>query len=446
MNSVRFRNEVEIRLRSKNPILFLSSPVFPEDVAFLGAELAKEENDHVSTLEVYLIADAAQDFGTMIANSRIKCVGVLSSQLGDEHAAPVIRGAAKSKVLQRLVLVNVHMTSASVDVLIDLVRESQSLRILEVAYNKVEEGVRLIEAVVDEGRISRVSLDSNDVLCNERFFAALQSKRNKALQSISLAHSKIDSGGYKALSELLSEEHGVLREISLESCLDGQGMALVCKALQRNKGLRSLCFASNNSTQEHGVGKLVGDMLRSNTGLMSLDFRWFPLAEDEDWKEMLYALKSNTTLKILLLRGCDLPAAALGYLAEVLQVNSTLFSLDISGQELPNDDLIAFVKYLVGNKHISRLQLPFLEESVTKACYELLLGNGAIVECGGEFEEIRKRNVAMHQSARKAAIAVLMIRWRQEEETLLHKLPKDIVKIIARHIIDTKTEVSSWAK
>lgn len=51
----------------------------------------------------------------------------------------------------------------------------------------------------------------------------------------------------------------------------------------------------------------------------------------------------------------------------------------------------------------------------------------------------------MHAAANAAALTVMIIRWRTNEETMLHLLQKDIVKMIAKLVLKSKTEVQAWS-
>lgn len=126
------------------------------------------------------------------------------------------------------------------------------------------------------------------------------------------------------------------------------------------------------------------------------------------------------------------------------QNNATLRTLNANGPAVRLEVARELAEAVGTHKTLATMIWPTLYEKEKKECAAALQKNGALTNCSAYFQTLCARNLLMHARAKQAAMMLLMIRWRRDQETILHVLPKDVVKIIAGKILETKTQVSVW--
>lgn len=167
---------------------------------------------------------------------------------------------------------------------------------------------------------------------------------------------------------------------------------------------------------------------------------------DEGVTEIAEGLKENSSLKELILLQCGIGAEGAIHLADALRANSALRVLDLRSNSVSTKGMLALAEALVGNKTIASFPLGYFYGEGMKQCSELLMeGNGSLVDCGDMFEDVCGRNRAMHNKAREAVQALRVLRWRQGEQSILHMIAKEVVKMIGVALWNTRTEIAIWA-
>ncbi|RFU35894.1 hypothetical protein B7463_g460, partial [Scytalidium lignicola] len=136
---------------------------------------------------------------------------------------------------------------------------------------------------------------------------------------------------------LTSEKSDNLRILQMDQCnLTGSHVALLMRAMTRTAGqARKLQLHVSANRLEKGISEIVTAM-RENYGPTHLVIRMIEFTKEDFFKQLLEALRSNTTIKCLDISKASLPYDAGPDTCDTLRLlfaeNSTLEELDISGE------------------------------------------------------------------------------------------------------------------
>ncbi len=149
----------------------------------------------------------------------------------------------------------------------------------------------------------------------------------------------------------------------------------------------------------------------------------------------------SCALRVLTVRG----GFSLRPFAVALRKSPALFALRVDPKL---SELLDIAEALRTNTNLGELDIGAVVVSCTKSqpLLELFSLNGSLRVFIGYLdgiEPILRRNELMERSARKSAMTLLLIRqWRQSPLSLM---PKDVVRIVARLLLNSKCELV-WAK
>lgn len=219
---------------------------------------------------------------------------------------------------------------------------------------------------------------------------------------------------------------------------------MIAEALKSNKRLKHLELSYANC--EERDARHIASMLLVNSTLQSLDLSGNAL-EDEGCDAICSAMKENSSVTSLSLISCSLSSESISGVAEMLLCNSMLQKLSIRFPSVETKDLQLLGEALAHNSTLSVLN--FQSKAWEIDAKELFMRNTSLIDCPGTsklLKEVCLRNRKMRLKARKAAMALLMIRARRHEKSMLHVLQKEIVALIARHVWNSKTEIDFWCK
>lgn len=163
----------------------------------------------------------------------------------------------------------------------------------------------------------------------------------------------------------------------------------------RNQSIKTLVL-DNNQTLGNGGGRVLKELLQTDTLLERLSVRYFSLGAT-GVTDVMEGLERNSSLRHLDVSYNDMDPSSV---ATVISKKSTLQSVFFCSSPLEDD-----VK-------------------------DLIAKNWSLEEGDWCFRQVFERNRALLQRVRKASRELLMIRWFRESS--LSVLPKDIVRLIAK--------------
>ena len=201
-----------------------------------------------------------------------------------------------------------------------------------------------------------------------------------ALRVLQLGFNAIGPSGVRALVEVLTAG-GLdgLEHLDLAcNVLGPEGVAALAPLLERRPGL-------DDDEGTDGEGTDGGREERRGGGLYSLDLAVNNCVLDGERsgvRALMKALESNTTLRMLNLRGNDLTSEAAGDVAEMLLENNSLKQLNVGYNKILNDGAWELAEALSENTGLTGLDLQRNEISDEGGAHvaKLLEANGRIRE------------------------------------------------------------------
>jgi hypothetical protein len=136
----------------------------------------------------------------------------------------------------------------------------------------------------------------------------------------------------------MSDMSESLRILEMEQCnLTGSHVALLMRSMTRVAGVaRNLQLHVSANRLEKGIGEIVNAIEENHTP-SHLIVRMIEFAKEDHFKQLLQALRTNTTMRSLDISKASLPYDAGPDTCEALQLlfaeNTTLEELDISGEQ-----------------------------------------------------------------------------------------------------------------
>jgi Ran GTPase-activating protein (RanGAP) involved in mRNA processing and transport len=119
------------------------------------------------------------------------------------------------------------------------------------------------------------------------------------------------------------------QEAPVKAVTVDQNSPFIERIQNNDPSLKEVSFP-NGQPLRSGDGKTIGEALKSNTHLRSLEIS-YNLVGDDGAKAFAEALKNNTTLEDLMLIDNGIGVAGLEALEEALKVNTTLQYLNLDG-------------------------------------------------------------------------------------------------------------------
>jgi hypothetical protein len=137
---------------------------------------------------------------------------------------------------------------------------------------------------------------------------------------------------------LMSDMSQSLRILEMEQCnMTGSHVALLMRSMAKNAGVaRNLQLHVSANRLEKGVGEIVKAIEENHTP-SHLIVRMIEFAKEDHFKQLLEALRTNTTIRSLDISKASLPYDAGPETCDALRMlfaeNTTLEELDISGEQ-----------------------------------------------------------------------------------------------------------------
>jgi hypothetical protein len=294
------------------------------------------------------------------------------------------------------------------------------------------------------------------------------SKLEKVLESIangaSVVHScfELDLESTRRLMAACSAMSSKVTKLILGSCcFCAETMEVFASSLRSNCVLVEINLSGNSIGAQGALA--LAEMLHKNTTLKFLFLYWCNV-QDKGACHLAVALGRNRTLEELSLGGNGITYAGAAALAAALPLNQKLKCVELCNNPLCDDGVDALAK-AVPRSGLRKLWLrkaqfaergcaalvemlkngSQLRELVTDSNHWLDLEEG--FRCNGWLlenapEQYLERNKSMHEQARKAVYALLLI--RKLRRTALSLFPKEVVREIAQFMYSSRGEVSLW--
>ena len=163
-------------------------------------------------------------------------------------------------------------------------------------------------------------------------------KTNSTLEELDLGYNMIGVAGARSLADMLKDNRALISANLANNDIEDEGAIAISAALKTNSTLTSINLGGNSIKK----GKSLADMLGVNRALKSVHLGNNSIG-DEGTEEICKALKSNnkpnnnsynSTLEELELAGNEIGAAGARSLAEMLQFNGALTTLDLGSNDI----------------------------------------------------------------------------------------------------------------
>ncbi|KAM4706503.1 NACHT, LRR and PYD domains-containing protein 1-like [Discoglossus pictus] len=308
--------------------------------------------------------EALQDVIT--TNRSLITLDLSGNKLGESGVKRLCDGLRHPDcALRELRLLGCDMTSSCCEDLQDVITINRSLITLDLSYNKLGDfgvkrlcyGLKHPDCALQELRLCRCDLTSS---CCQDLQDVITI--NTSLITLDLSGNELGDSGVKLLCDGLKDPYCALQELRLDRC---NLTSSCCEALQdvitTNRSLITLDL-SGNKLGDSGVKRLcdglrhpdcalrelrllgcdmtssccedLQDVITINRSLITLDLSYNKLG-DFGVKRLCYGLKHpDCALQELRLDGCDLTSSSYEDLQDVITTNRSLNTLDLSGNKL----------------------------------------------------------------------------------------------------------------
>ncbi len=165
----------------------------------------------------------------------------------------------------------------------------------------------------------------------ERVFRAFSGLAgNRVLTRLDIRACKLESEEQLLLTGILTSDT-TLTYVNISQCnLDGTTVYFIMLSLQVNRTLKKLKLKGNRTTEAKDMKGVLGETFTVNNTLELIDLSENDIGDDQ-MVPMIKALRKNTALLALRIDNCSLGNDSFTALAETLKVNKTLKKLYVSG-------------------------------------------------------------------------------------------------------------------
>ena len=261
------------------------------------------------------------------------------------------------------------ITEENGQALSQMLKINKTLKSLEISplVNTNGRGVRyLSEGISSSSTISKLDLSYNPVQFGEDGLSHLCQAltTNTSLVELNLSNCSLHKACGPSLCHML-ETNKTLTSLNLfwNSRISDHNVAGTAEGLRSNHSLKCLILCSCGVSVT-GMNSLT-DCLMLNDSLEQLNL-WYNTISPEADHGFSDMLKQNSTLKKLVVSACELTDEAVKPLASALEVNSSLEELDLSyNNDLTDTALVALGESLKRNTRLKRLEIGIYNYSTT---------------------------------------------------------------------------------
>ncbi|NWY55524.1 LR74A protein, partial [Chionis minor] len=286
-------------------------------------------------------------------------------------------------------------------------------------------GVKAIAiALVSNATITHLELEDNCILAEGAICIVEMLRENSSLQELNISNNHLDTAGAEAIASLLLDNMSYLRALQLSGRLRSHCLRTFV-SLQGNYRVKELDL-SHNEFSEKG-GRLLGQMLASNTTLEILDLSWNHLKR-KGTEALGRGLRGNGALKILNLSWNGVGNKGALALGEALRVNNILVHLDISNNQINDEGAKKLCRGLQVNEKLKILKMannPLTVEGATALVTSVRKNPKSMME------EINISNVLVNETFIK--LLDLVCQTRPELYVIYGEIEGFIAKIPKQH-------------
>lgn len=284
------------------------------------------EGNHKEPQIVRLFTCPFEKIKELLLKDAISCLDLSNNkeQIGPLQANEITAAIKSNRRLEAITFVGNRLGPEGTKYLADALKVNKSIKRLNVALNQLgpEGGQYLAEALTINHSISEIDLSFNDVGCEAEKHLALALKNNHSLKILDL-----------------SQNNGSCDRHTQQ---DRNFGIFIAEIIKTNDTLTELHCRYNFI--QPWIGNLIGDALKDNRSLVSLDLRGnsfgtsligeVPMENRERLRGIANGLQFNTTLTSLNLSSNGLNGEAFALLGESLKINKGLIHLDLSYNNL----------------------------------------------------------------------------------------------------------------
>ncbi|KAL1512428.1 hypothetical protein AB1Y20_005683 [Prymnesium parvum] len=281
------------------------------------------------------------------------------NKIGDEGAAHIAEALKTNATLTSLHLTSNNIGAEGAAHIAETLKTNTTLTSLNLRDNRIgdEGAAHIAETLKTNATLTSLNLRDNRIGDEGAAHIAETLKTNTTLTSLHLHNNRIGAEGAAHIAEAL-KTNATLTSLHLDdNRIGGEGAAHIAEALKTNATLTSLHLDENNIGAEGAAH--IAEALKTNATLTSLHLDGAPPLRRRDRHathptalrhcpalplshtqnnigaegaaHIAEALKTNTSLTSLNLRGTNIGAEGAAHIAEVLKTNATLTSLNLDG-------------------------------------------------------------------------------------------------------------------
>nr|XP_014351344.1 PREDICTED: ribonuclease inhibitor-like [Latimeria chalumnae] len=260
------------------------------ELRFLSDGL-KDTNSTVQTLQLnncYLTSASCEALSSFLSRNQSLIELNLDNNPIKDAGMRLICNVSNNQ-LQKLSSNNCYLTSICCEVLSSFLSRNQSLTELNLSNNPIRDAGMSLICNVKNNQIQKLSLNSCSLTsgCCEALCSFL--KQNQSLRDLDLSFNKIEDLG---MSEICKADNNQLQKLSLNSCSLTSGCCeALCSFLKQNQSLRELDLASNK-IKDSGLSEICK---ADNNQLQKLSL-WGCGLTDRCCKDLASVLHTNQTL------------------------------------------------------------------------------------------------------------------------------------------------------
>jgi len=322
------------------------------------------------------------------SNTTLKSINISDNEINDKSISFFASILKSNNSLETVDISDNCFSSIGMKNLFEALKINTSIKSLNVLKNfAFDESVAktLLEALKINTTLKKLNLEHCDIVPEEMFFIAEMLKINKSLiefnigcqfgsqsieyisdalkinntlKNLQMAFMNIGSDA-KLLGEAL-KANNTLTHLSISYCrLHREGIYFIAQALKINTTLQKIGLSFNKIGRKGADN--IADVLNINTTLTCIDLSHNDIVK-YDFFKITKALKTNTTLKQINFSGNDLREDGLKLISKALMINNTLKYIGlIHGLfvGLDNESAVLFAKMLQINTTLTTIDFRF---------------------------------------------------------------------------------------
>lgn len=261
------------------------------------------------------------------------------------------------------------------------------------------------------------------------------------LEELHLSQTTLNEQTVDSISTYLATPKSeILRELQVDQCgLNGRDLATFFQSMARDDGQPRIMHVSANENRLKVGGSVLYKTIAQSHGPSSLSMRMMDFEKESHFRELINALKTNTTIRSL-----DISRASLPYdasmetceaLREMFATNHTLEELNISGEHAHLDatrfgiGLNVALRGLEHNRTLKLLRIEYqslgLQGATTLA--EVLKTNDTLLEIHCEHNDINLQSFTVLVDALETNLTLLyMPTLDQDREKAMERVRREV--------------------